>query len=580
MPPTPTPSIFQALRLWTSKPIRWFPPLLSFIFIFWLFGPSLFHTGPPPPHRFHNGLPPAIGHPHRPPSRIPPDDTHIWPTRANQVRKAFIHGYEGYRKHAFQADELLPVSGKKVNNFNGWGVTIYDALDTMWIMGLDDYFSEALDLISKADFTIPPNEFVPFFETIIRYLGGLLSAYALSGKPVLLEKADMLGEMLLPAFDTQSGLPMFAVNPQNKYLAHLTGKSEYFTKSERIMQIMYTSNITNGVFPTMWDTLTAQPKNAQFSVGAFADSAHEYLLKQWLLTSRSEDKIRDLYLQATNAIINNLLYLSPDRDFLYVTDTTFTPSHTNSNSNSNTDSPESNPNITQKHTPTHTFEHLSCFLPGLFALGTTTSSALPFTSTEERELHTWAAEGLGYACWLSYADQETGLGPDEMVVTSSSSSGKWVDALAEWRAKDKGKGRPPGLREVPPEGSIGRRGYTNRKQTYLLRPETIESFYILWRTTGDERWRERGWAIFQAIEKHAKTEYGYASVYNVDEDESRLKDEMPSYFLAETLKYLYLLFTDEEIIPLDKWVFNTEAHPLPIFEWTEEEKKVYGIGVS
>ena len=45
------------------------------------------------------------------------------------------------------------------------------------------------------------------------------------------------------------------------------------------------------------------------------------------------------------------------------------------------------------------------------------------------------------------------------------------------------------------------------------------------------------------------------------------------------LEYLYLLFTDEEIIPLDKWVFNTEAHPLPIFEWTEE-KKVYGIGVS
>jgi mannosyl-oligosaccharide alpha-1,2-mannosidase len=57
-------------------------------------------------------------------------------------------------------------------------------------------------------------EFVGFFETTIRYLGGLLSAYALSGEPILLKKADELGSRLLPAFNTPSGLPMFAVNPQ------------------------------------------------------------------------------------------------------------------------------------------------------------------------------------------------------------------------------------------------------------------------------------------------------------------------------------------------------------------------------
>jgi len=47
--------------------------------------------------------------------------------------------------------------------------------------------------------------------------------------------------------------------------------------------------------------------------------------------------------------------------------------------------------------------------------------------------------------------------------------------------------------------------------------------------------------------------------------------------LAETLKYLYLLFLEEDLVPLDKWVFNTEAHPLPVFEWTEEEKEAFGI---
>ncbi|EEB90426.1 hypothetical protein MPER_11370 [Moniliophthora perniciosa FA553] len=154
MPP-PMPSLLQALRLWAGKPIRWVPPLLSLILIFWLFGPK----------------------------------TSVWPKRADQVRTAFIHA------------------------FNGWGVTLYDALDTMWIMGLDDYFNEALEIVAQADFMISP---VSHASEIVRYLGGLLSAYSLSGKSVLLEKADELGGLLLPAFNTKSGFPMFSVNPQNK----------------------------------------------------------------------------------------------------------------------------------------------------------------------------------------------------------------------------------------------------------------------------------------------------------------------------------------------------------------------------
>lgn len=51
----------------------------------------------------------------------------------------------------------------------------------------------------------------------------------------------------------------------------------------------------------------------------------------------------------------------------------------------------------------------------------------------------------------------------------------------------------------------------------------------------------------------------------------------PSYFLAETLKYLYLLFLDEDPFPLEKWVFNTEAHALPVFEWSAQEREAYGI---
>lgn len=118
---------------------------------------------------------------------------------------------------------------------------------------------------------------------------------------------------------------------------------------------------------------------------------------------------------------------------------------------------------------------------------------------------------------------------------------------------------------------------------------------MLWKTTGNEKWRERGYGIFRAIETVARTPYGYASVDRVNDEVVRLIDDMPryvatvcwiestghdasaSYFLAETLKYLYLLFDDADPYPFDKWVYNTEAHPLPVFEWTTAEKKAYDI---
>ncbi|GAW02036.1 glycoside hydrolase family 47 protein [Lentinula edodes] len=486
------------------------------------------------------------------------------------------HGLSERLETKVSSNELAPMSGKIHNNFNGWGVTIYDALDTMWIMGLTEYFEEAVKVIGEASYTTKPKQYVPFFETIIRHLGGLLSAYALSKDPILLQQADRMGEMLLPAFNSESGLPAYAISTRTnatrggwtgntlwaealsnqleyKYLAHITGKPEYFEKAERCMQLMYEANVTDGIFPTQWNTKTGAPSNNKFSVGAFADSAHEYLLKQWLMTSRSETKIKDLYLNASKSIIEHLLYITPNREMLYVTDADMLkPSPPKPNA-----SPESPRTTTQGATstpssiPSGTFEHLSCFLPGLLALGVQTLD-LP---ESEKEIHSWAAEGLAYSCWLTYADMKTGLGPDvmSMKMYPKNEDGLWLPRVEKWKQQGR-SGRPPGLREPGAASEKAGRDYTIYNRSYLLRPEALESFYIMWRTTGNPVWRERGWTIFQAIEKYAKTEIGYASIVDVDKSSTKapVKDEMPSYFLAETLKYLYLLFTDEEIIPLDR----------------------------
>lgn len=192
------------------------------------------------------------------------------------------------------------------------------------------------------------------------------------------------------------------------------------------------------------------------------------------MTSRSETKIRDLCtsillchircpsliflfidLQSSNSIIETLLYVTPNREMLYVTDVQMHKVLTGET-------------VTVTSHPSGSFEHLSCFLPGLLALGVHTLDLSP----SDKELHSWAAEGLGYSCWLSYADQLTGLGPDIMTMTkySNASDGLWLPKVEKWR-EDGRHGRPPGLREPGPTTVKGSRDYKPYKKTYLLRPE-------------------------------------------------------------------------------------------------------------
>lgn len=101
---------------------------------------------------------------------------------------------------------------------------------------------------------------------------------------------------------------------------------------------------------------------------------------------------------------------------------------------------------------------------------------------------------------------------------------------------------------------------------YLLRPETVESFFVMYHLTGDPVYREWGWEVFQAIERYCKTSIGYGQLKDVSKVNAHPENKMESFFLAETMKYLYLLFDpDTPIDLLNKHVFNTEAHPVRTF---------------
>jgi mannosidase alpha-like ER degradation enhancer 2 len=95
---------------------------------------------------------------------------------------------------------------------------------------------------------------------------------------------------------------------------------------------------------------------------------------------------------------------------------------------------------------------------------------------------------------------------------------------------------------------------------YYLRPEIIESAWYLYRATHNPRYRAMGESFLHGIMNYCRTDGAYAYLKDVRTKEKG--DGMESFFFAETLKYLYLLFAPEDAFPTDQVVFNTEAHPL------------------
>jgi mannosyl-oligosaccharide alpha-1,2-mannosidase len=207
-------------------------------------------------------------------------------------------------------------------------------------------------------------------------------------------------------------------------------------------------------------------------------------------------------LRSVDAILDHLTYLTPTRRLLYVTDAYVSKSG--------------------EFTPSHTFEHLTCFLPGVLALGASTLPDVPRT-------HMWAARGLAYTCGTIYADSPTGLSPDEvkMRAEATPANGLWSKHLALWE-ENGGHGDPPGVQPPSPPENDTLRDYMPLKRGYIMRPETVETFHLLWRTTGDITWRERGWAVFEAIERYTRVEdAGFASIDNVYHTNSTKRNEMP-----------------------------------------------------
>jgi mannosyl-oligosaccharide alpha-1,2-mannosidase len=494
--------------------------------------------------------------------------------RQEAVKKVFQRCWEAYGQHAWLQDEVTPISGSSRNTFGGWGATLVDSLDTLWMMGLRKEFDQAVSAATNVSFETSSLGQINVFETTIRYLGGFLAAYDLSGDQRLLLKAREVGDMLYVAFDTPNRMPITRwdfkqategrkqeASPSTLIaeigslcmeftrLSLVTGNPKWFDASERIMlELRRQQGKTQ--LPGMWPiSVNAQEMDFTgdntFSLGAMADSAYEYLPKMVALAGGLLPHYEDMYRDAMATAIKNNLYkpMTPDSADILISGAVHTVHNAGKTFSTRNDGGQ----------------HLVCFAGGMFAVG---GKLLNIPE------HLQVARRLVDGCIWTYKAMPLGIMPETFSMSPCETdakcpwnetrwkegvldkAGKWLDNITLADDIIAERRLPKGFIEIP-------------DARYILRPEAIESIFVLYRTTGDRKLLESAWAMFEAIQMSTATELANSALADVtvssDPDQT---DSMESFWMGETLKYFYLIFSEPDLISLDEFVFNTEAHPL------------------
>ncbi|KAF7550945.1 hypothetical protein G7Z17_g5370 [Cylindrodendrum hubeiense] len=483
-------------------------------------------------------------------------------SRADAVREVFQTSWKAYYDHAFPHDSLRPISNTFADDRNGWSVTSVDTLTTAILMEETEIVNQILEYIPKIDFTTTKaaNQGISVFETTIRYLGGLISGYDLLKGPMkhlktkpeeveaLLKQAESLADSLSIAFDTPSGVPdgVIYLNPEPRLsgadrnsiagfgtlvlewtrLSDLTGNPKYAKLSQRAQEYMLRPTGSPEPFPGLVghqvSTKDGKFLDSNGGWGGGTDSFYEYLIKMYLYDPKEFGEYKDRWILAADSTMEFLASHPTSRE-----DLTFLSGYSGK-----TTYPSSG--------------HLASFAGGSFILGGIVLNQDKYTS--------FGLE-LAESYYETYYQTASGVGPEGF---------RWVDSAQELSADN----------AAPPDDQAefyDKAGFWATSRGYILRPETMESLYYAYRATGDPKYQNMAWLGFQHIERACRAGSGYAHLRDVTkEDGGGHGDFMQSFWLAETLKYLYLIFAPDSIVQVqgqgafNGFVFNTEAHPVQV----------------
>ena len=422
-----------------------------------------------------------------------------WHALGADVRAEMAWAWAEYRRLAWGKDQIRPLTGG-VESFplkaHHLGLSLIEAMDTLWVMGLDAEFADALEWV-KAELDFDVDGEVSVFETIIRLVGGLLSAHHAVPDPVLLAKARDLADRVLPAFATPTGMPWryvnlrtgavrdFRTNPAEVgsciaefgTLSRLTGDQRYLDAAKRAQVAIFERRSPIGLLADAIDATTGQWLSRRATIGPPSDSFYEYCWDGWQLLGDRD--CRHMYRVLTAAILEHRQVRGPDGR-LWFDDVDF---ETGAVLSSNQD-------------------ELASFYGGLLAQG--------------------GAAEIGAACTRAWATVQDRFG-----------------ILPE--GYDHATGRPTLV-------------------TNALRPELADAAFNLWLLDRRPEWRLLGRAHYFAMKRWNRAAHGYAAIADVTARPMTQANHCPGYWWSEQMKYYYLLFADTPRFDYRRNYLSTEGN--------------------
>ncbi|EGO29662.1 glycoside hydrolase family 47 protein [Serpula lacrymans var. lacrymans S7.9] len=424
------------------------------------------------------------------------------------VKQIFNTSYTAYKQYAWGHDDLAPVDETYVDGLGGWGASIADALGTM------DWFEEAIDYVGTINFNQSKTpDTVSVFETTIRYVGGFISAYELSGQkyPILVQKAQEVADKMVYGFVGSNVAQAGSLTLEWGLLSQYTKNDTYSTlATNSVLHMIGLADPIAGIPAQGIDPATGESVGSYVTWGGGTDSYLEYLIKYARLTNTNDTTYADAWATAVDSSIQKLLRNSTVDDWLYLADFDGT-------------------NIL------HVGSHLACFYGGNWILG---GALLNNQTIIDYGLQ------LTDACMNTYASTATQIGPETFAYMSSDGNATGTT--------------PPDAAQL---AFYNEHGFYITTADYILRPEVLESNFYAWRVSGDQKYLDNAAKAIQSFEKYLPTTVAYTGINDVNQVNSTKTNDMESFWFAEVLKYLYLTFDDPNNISLDDWVFNTECHP-------------------
>ncbi|XP_076327043.1 ER degradation-enhancing alpha-mannosidase-like protein 2 [Tachypleus tridentatus] len=446
----------------------------------------------------------------------------------DRVMKMFYHAYDSYLKYAEPYDELRPLSCDGVDTWGSFSLSLIDSLDTLAVMGNFSEFQRVAQLIVKEiDFNSNIN--VSVFETNIRVVGGLLSAHLLSRKA---------GVELEPGWPCSGPLLRLAENVARRLLPAFQTKTgmPYGT-----VNLKY--GVPAGETPV---TCTAGVSTFIVEFGALSRLTGDPVFENTALAA-----LRALWnLKSPLGLVGNHIN-SQDGKWTAV----------DSGIGAGVDS---------------YFEYLVkgailLQLPELMEMFN--AYRQPIEKYMKRDdWYLWVSMNSGQVTMPVFQSLEA-YWPGILSLVGDIEQGQ--KSLYNYHQVWRQYGFIPEFYDIP------HNHVTKKREGYPLRPEFIESAMYLYQATRDPLLLQLGVDVLESIEHSSRTSCGYATIKNVLDH--KIEDRMESFFLAETTKYLYLLFDPDNfllrngdhgeivhtiggecVVESGSYIFNTEAHPIDI----------------